>query len=226
MIECKQVLKVYESGESRVLALDGITLRVREGEVVAICGPSGCGKSTLLHIVGGIDRADSGEVWVGGMALHLATERQLTDFRRKQIGFVFQFFNLLPTLTVVENVELPLLLSGEKPRVARQRALEVVELVGLQERVTYFPHQLSGGQMQRVAIARGIVHRPHILLADEPTGNLDSATSSEVLEVILKVAREVGATVLLVTHSKEVAARAGRRVWMRDGKIQAIDAFI
>ena len=206
-------------GSPPVIALQEISLEIPRGEFVAVTGPSGSGKSTLLNLLGGLDRPTSGEVIVDGIHLERAGDRELTLYRRTKLGIVFQFFNLLPSMSVVENVELPLLLCGEPPGGVRKKALEVLEQVGMAARATHFPHQLSGGEMQRCAIARAVVHGPSLLLADEPTGNLDSGNASQVLEVMAKIASRRTATVIMVTHSDDVAALADRRIRMTDGKI-------
>ena len=200
-------------------ALAGISFQVERGEFLAITGPSGCGKSTLLHLLGGLDHPTSGEIVVDGVALHSADERVLTDYRRRHLGVVFQFFNLLPSMTILENIELPLLLQGARPTAARERAATVAEWVGLSERSTHFPHQLSGGQMQRAAIARALVHEPGILLADEPTGNLDSVNARLVLETLQKIVEQGLTTLVIVTHSEEVAQAAHRRLTLLDGRL-------
>ena len=202
-----------------VAALDDVSLTILEHEVVAITGPSGCGKSTLLHLIGGLDTPTSGEVWIAGLALHRATEAELTDFRRRRLGIVFQFFHLLPTMSVQENVSLPLLLAGEPLRAVRPRATAMLELVGLADRAAHFPHQLSGGQMQRAAIARALIHEPAVLLADEPTGNLDSASAEQVLALLQKISSQHRTTMVVVTHSEEVARLAHRRIRLRDGRL-------
>ncbi len=204
-----------------VRALDGLSLEIAEKEFVAVTGPSGCGKSTLLHLLGGLDRPTSGEVHVGDLALHRADETQLTRYRRQDLGIVFQFFNLLPTMNVLENVCLPLMLAGDSPGRARPRALELLELVGLQHRTGHFVHQLSGGEMQRTAIARALIHRPRLLLADEPTGNLDSAGAARVVDVFTRVAAAGLTTLVIVTHSEQVATAASRRVRLHDGRLAA-----
>lgn len=206
-------------GTPPVTALDSVSLEIGRGEFVAITGPSGSGKSTLLNLLGGLDHPTSGEVVVDGVHLERADDRELTLYRRLKLGIVFQFFNLLPSMSVVENVELPLLLRGDDARESRTKALEMLDQVGMARRSSHFPHQLSGGEMQRAAIARGLVHGPSLLLADEPTGNLDSANASQVLEVIAKIASRRTATVIMVTHSDSVAALADRRIRMKDGSV-------
>lgn len=202
-----------------VLALNGVSLTLEAGEFATITGPSGCGKSTMLNLLGGLDKPSSGEVEVAGIALQTADERTMTNYRRNTLGIVFQFFNLLPAMTVFENVELPLLLRGESAGQARTRVTEALALVGLEHRRGHFPHQLSGGEMQRVAIARALVGQPKILLADEPTGNLDSANAEKVCETLLKIASQKIAVLVIVTHSEAVASLAPRRIPMLDGKI-------
>jgi putative ABC transport system ATP-binding protein len=202
-----------------VHALDGVSLEIARHEFVAIRGPSGCGKSTLIHLLAGLDHPSTGEVFVDGLALHTANDAALTDFRRRKVGLVFQFFNLLPTMNVLENVALPLLLQGIAPAQSDKRAGELVELVGLRERASHFVHQLSGGEQQRTAIARALVHRPSLLIADEPTGNLDSHSAAAVMELLDKIGREALTTLIVVTHSDEVARAASRRVEMRDGRV-------
>lgn len=215
-----RIVKASRSyGTPPVLALDSVSLEIGRGEFIAITGPSGSGKSTLLNLLGGLDHPTSGEVVVDGVHLERADDRELTLYRRLKLGIVFQFFNLLPSMTVVENVELPLLLRGDDAREARAKAMEMLDQVGMARRSTHFPHQLSGGEMQRAAIARGLVHGPSLLLADEPTGNLDSGNASQVLEVMAKIASRRTATVIMVTHSDSVAALADRRIRMLDGRI-------
>lgn len=221
MLETRDLHKSYQAGEARVDALRGITLKVLPGEIVAITGPSGCGKSTLLHLLGALDTPTSGQVYLEGHSLHSLNDDKLTALRRLKIGFVFQFFHLLPTLTVEENVLLPLLLSGRVNSLARARARDLLTSVHLADRSHHRPHQLSGGQLQRAAIARALIHQPSILLADEPTGNLDSASSNAVIELITRLARKEKTTVLLVTHSQTVAATADRQIQLVDGRIQS-----
>lgn len=219
MITLKDLTRDYTSGARTVHALDGVSLEIARHEFVAISGPSGCGKSTLIHLLAGLDRPTRGEIFVDGLPLHSADDVALTQFRRRQVGLVFQFFNLLPTMNLRENVSLPLLLQGVAPGESDQRAEEVIELVGLKERADHFVHQLSGGEQQRTAIARALVHRPSLLIADEPTGNLDSQSASSVMQLLEKIGREGLTTLIVVTHSHEVAGAASRRVEMRDGKV-------
>jgi len=206
-----------------VEALRGVALHVARGEFVALVGPSGCGKSTLLNLVGGIDVPTSGEVVVDGAALSGLADGALSLYRRQKVGFVHQLFNLLPTLTALENVALPLLLQGVGGGEARARARRQLEAVGMGGRAAHWPHQLSGGEQQRVAIARAIVHGPPLILADEPTGNLDSKAGRDVLDLLAWLVVAQGRTLLLATHSREAAARAGRVVALRDGAVAPPD---
>jgi putative ABC transport system ATP-binding protein len=219
MISLRDVNRYYEAGERSVHALDHVSLTIKQHEFVAVVGPSGCGKSTLLHLIAGLDRATAGEIVVDGLNLTTADDAALTEFRRRRLGLVFQFFNLLPTMNALENVSLPLLLQGVAIAEATARAQEVLALVGLTNRAAHFIHQLSGGEQQRTAIARALVHRPSLLIADEPTGNLDTASSERVLALLHQIADEQLATLILVTHSPEIARAAGRLIEMRDGKI-------
>lgn len=200
-------------------ALDDVSFEIPAGEFVAVTGPSGCGKSTLLHLLGGLDHPDEGEIHVGDLPLHRARDAALTRYRRHEVGIVFQFFNLLPAMTVAENVELPLLLRGEPPRRARARVAAALELADLGGRARHFPHQLSGGEMQRAAFARALAGEPKLLLADEPTGNLDSGGAARVGETLLKIASQKLVTLVIVTHSPELAGLAPGRLTLRDGKI-------
>ena len=206
-------------GTPPVTALNEVSLEIERGEFVAITGPSGSGKSTLLNLLGGLDHPTTGEVVVDGVHLERADDRDLTLYRRTKLGIVFQFFNLLPSMSVAENVEMPLLLTGKNIREARAAALEMLHLVGMSHWSGHFPHQLSGGEMQRAAIARALIHDPSLLLADEPTGNLDSGNAAQVLELMAKIASRRTATVIMVTHSDAVAALADRRIHMLDGRI-------
>jgi ABC-type lipoprotein export system ATPase subunit len=217
LVRAHDLHRRYDNG---VVALDGVSFSIHTGEFVAITGPSGCGKSTLLHLLGGLDSPSSGELHVDGLPLHSANDRELTNYRRYAVGVVFQFFHLLPTMTALENVTLPRLLHGEPVRKVKPIAEELLELVGLQDRAGHFPHQLSGGQMQRVAIARALIHEPRILLADEPTGNLDSAAAEQVLALLQKIASQGRTTLIVVTHSLEVARLTQRQIRLRDGKLQ------
>lgn len=217
-VRVEDVHKTYEGG---VEALRGVSLELRAGEITALLGRSGCGKTTLLNLCGAMDFPTSGIIQVAGLVTTGLGDAQLTRLRREKIGFVFQFFQLLPTLTAIENVELPLLLAGA--RNSRQTARERLEWVGLPEKADSLPWQLSGGQMQRVAIARALAHTPAILIADEPTGNLDTASGEIVLQLIRRAAREFGAAVAIATHSAEAAAIADIRIRMRDGLIESME---
>jgi putative ABC transport system ATP-binding protein len=221
MISLQKISRYYQTGERSVRALEDISLEIEHHEFVAIVGPSGCGKSTLLHLIAGLDRPTTGEIVVDNLNLTKADDAQLTEFRRRRLGLVFQFFNLLPTMNALENVSLPLLLQGVTPNEATRRAEELLERVGLTNRANHFVHQLSGGEQQRTAIARALIHRPRLLIADEPTGNLDSAAAKLVLDLLEKIAHEQMATLILVTHSSEVAAIATRKIELRDGRVAA-----
>jgi putative ABC transport system ATP-binding protein len=210
--------KEYGQGEGLVRALDAVDLELAPGETLAVMGPSGCGKSTLLHLLGGLERPSAGEVWLEGRRIDGLSEKGLARLRRQAIGFVFQAFHLVDELTAAENVELPALLAGCSPRAARRRAAELLEQVGLTDRTGHLPSELSGGQRQRVAIARALSNEPLVVLADEPTGNLDSATTLDVLR-LLDSLRSAGQTLLIVTHDARIAATADRLVSMRDGAL-------
>ena len=216
VVRLHNVSKQYE-GEAAVAALNDANFEVEHGEFVAVMGPSGCGKSTLLHIIGAMDRPTRGEVWLDDHPLHNYGEESLTRVRRTQVGFVFQFFYLLPTFTVEENVGLPLLLSGRNH--GGPKVTEIIERVGLGHRLKAFPHQLSGGEMQRVAIARAVVHEPLLVVADEPTGNLDSENGAQVLAILQRLCLERGTTVVMATHSDSAAQSAERVIRMKDGRI-------
>ena len=220
-LELRRVSKTYRNGGQPVEVLREISLALEPGTVTALVGRSGCGKTTLLNLAGAMDFPSAGEVLIDGRSTSSLSESELTALRRRRVGFVFQFFQLLPTLTVVENIELPLLLAGASG--AREAARDRLRWVGLEEKVESMPYQLSGGQMQRVAIARALVHGPDLLLADEPTGNLDTTSGDQVLGLLRESATRFGATVLLATHSAEAAAIAGARVHLRDGRIESID---
>lgn len=219
VIRCEQVTKSYLEGEQQRTVLRDITITVAAGEFVVLLGKSGSGKSTLLNLVSGIDTPTSGIIWVAGRRLDQLSERERTLFRRRSIGFVFQFYNLAPTLTALENVLLPLELNGLRGSTARERALDMLAAVGLADRAHTYPDRLSGGEQQRVAIARALVHNPDLVLADEPTGNLDSDTGSQVLDLLDRLTRQVGKTLLMVTHSREMIGVADRVFQLRNGRI-------
>jgi len=213
------VVKTYTTGDVTVQALRGIDLDVEEGEMVAVMGPSGCGKTTLLNCLSGIDDVTSGTVRIEGRDLTEMTDAERTDFRARRMGFIFQFYNLLPVLSAAENVELPLLLAGAAPDEARRRALALLAAVGLSERATLRPASLSGGERQRVTIARALANTPAIVWADEPTGDLDKHNADEVVALLRRLNRENGQTFVIVTHDPEVGARCDRIIHMRDGLI-------
>ena len=216
IVEFKNVSKHYTVGVHRVTALKDIDLKMAAGDFVTIMGPSGGGKTTLLNCIGGLDTPDEGEVFLNGQATRQMTDRELTRLRREEIGFVFQFFNLLPTLTVWENVELPLLLRRQSGR-GEERIRMLLDYVGLLDRARSFPAQLSGGEMQRVALARALVHQPSLLLADEPTGNLDSGNGSKILQMMQSACVDFNATVVVVTHNPEIARHGNRHFEISDG---------
>jgi putative ABC transport system ATP-binding protein len=219
LIQTEQLTKIYGKGETAVTALDHVNLGVNAGEFVAVMGPSGCGKSTLLHLIGGLDRATSGKVLIEGSDLTALDDSRLTELRRRKIGFVFQFFNLIPVLDAAENAALPLTLDGVKTAEARAKAADWLKKVGLGNRLGSRPDQLSGGQQQRVAIARALVAEPKLVLADEPTGNLDTRASEEIAGLLRQVADDWGRTVVMVTHDPRIAAYADRIVFLRDGTV-------
>ncbi len=221
MMELRDVTKVYRQGRREVEAVKGVSLQIAAGEFVSIMGPSGSGKSTLLHLLGALDTPTTGQALFQGHDLHTLTDRERSLLRRNRIGFVFQFFNLLPTLTAVENVALPLLLAGTWRSTAREKALTYLERVGLQERADHFPDELSGGEMQRVAIARALITEPEAVLCDEPTGNLDSANSAEVLALLRGLPEPGRRSVVMVTHDPASAAHGDRLVHIRDGLVEA-----
>jgi putative ABC transport system ATP-binding protein len=219
IIQTENLTKVYGAGATAVEALRHVNLTVDAGEFVAVMGPSGCGKSTLLHLIGGLDRATEGKARIDGHDLSQLDDAQLTELRRRKIGFVFQFFNLLPVLDAVENAALPLILDGVSQSDARQRATEWLRGVGLTDRLHNRPDQLSGGEQQRVAIARALVAEPTLVLADEPTGNLDTRASDEIAALLRRVADDWGRAVLMVTHDPRIAAYADRIIFLKDGRI-------
>ena len=213
------IQKIYDTGTVKVHALKGVDLRARRGEMVAIMGPSGCGKTTLLNCLSGLDEIDSGQVLIDGVVLHGLPDDERSDYRARQMGFVFQLYNLLPVLSSLENVEMPLLVSGIGSREARRRSLEMLDQVGLSDRAQHLPAELSGGQRQRVTVARALVNGPSIVWADEPTGDLDSETAEEIMELMSQLNRDDNETFVVVTHAEEVGGRGDRIVRMRDGLI-------
>ena len=219
IVAASGIQKTYDSGDVKVQALRGVELNVERGEMVAIMGPSGCGKTTLLNCLSGLDQIDSGQVLIDGVVLHDLPDDERSDYRARRMGFVFQLYNLLPVLTTVENVEMPLLLSGIGAAEARRRSVDVLDLVGLADRAHHIPGQLSGGQRQRVTIARSLVNQPAIVWADEPTGDLDSETATGIVDLMVELNRDNGQTFVLVTHAQDVGERAHRIVRMRDGLI-------
>ena len=217
LLRIEHLTKVYGSGENEVRALDDISFSVPKGQFLAIIGPSGSGKSTLLHILGGVDRPTSGTVWVDGQDVYAQNEEQLAVFRRRQVGLVYQFYNLIPVLNVTENMTLPLRMDGRK--VDPQRLAEMVEILGLQGRERHLPHQLSGGQQQRVSIGRALMNTPAVMLADEPTGNLDSKNSQEIVELLRLSNQKYGQTLIIITHDENIALQADRIIAIEDGRI-------
>ena len=217
ILKIENLTKVYGSGENEVRALDGVSFSVEKGEFLAIIGPSGSGKSTLLHILGGVDRPTSGKVWLDGQDVYEQNEEQLAIFRRRQVGLIYQFYNLIPVLNVVENMTLPVLLDGRK--VNEERLNELVETLGLSGRKNNLPNQLSGGQQQRVSIGRALMNAPAVVLADEPTGNLDSRNSQEIVELLRQSNVKYKQTLIVITHDESIALQADRIVAIEDGRI-------
>ena len=220
MIRCRDVCKIYQQGENKITALAGVSLEIPAGSFAAVMGQSGSGKSTLLHLIGGLEQPTSGELLVDGRLIGQMADDQVTLFRRTQIGFVFQFFNLLPTLTAMENVAMPFVLDGRAKSEADERAAVLLTKVGLDKRKDHLPEELSGGEIQRVAIARALSFNPPILLADEPTGNLDSKNGTAILDLLRQINQEDWCTVVIVTHSEEAASYAGRKIYLRDGRVE------
>ena len=217
ILKIENLTKVYGSGENEVRALDGVSFGVEKGEFLAIIGPSGSGKSTLLHILGGVDRPTSGKVWLDGQDVYAQNEEQLAIFRRRQVGLIYQFYNLIPVLNVVENMTLPVLLDGRK--VNEERLNELVETLGLSGRIHNLPNQLSGGQQQRVSIGRALMNAPAVVLADEPTGNLDSKNSQEIVELLRQSNVKYKQTLIVITHDESIALQADRVIAIEDGRI-------
>jgi putative ABC transport system ATP-binding protein len=219
IIRCQDIVKTYVTGDIRVEALRGITMQIEKGEMVAVMGPSGCGKTTLLNCLSGIDDVTSGKVWIEDVELTELDDNNKTRFRARRMGFIFQFYNLLPVLSAVENVELPLLISGENLAVARDKALQLLETVGLKDRASLRPASLSGGERQRVTVARALVNTPALVWADEPTGDLDKRTADEVVALMRQLNGENDQTFIVVTHDPEVGMQCDRIVHMRDGEV-------
>jgi ABC-type lipoprotein export system ATPase subunit len=219
MIELESVTKTYTLGQQRIVAVNDVSLTIQPGEFAAIMGKSGCGKTTLLSLIGGLDRPDSGRIHVNGQEVTQLADPELTRYRRDQVGIVFQFFNLIPILTVAENVALPYSLQGKSDNEIQTRVQELLADVDLLARQNHYPHEISGGEMQRVAIARALVNQPQLVLADEPTGNLDSRTGQQVMELMAELGNRHQTTFILATHSAEAASYASRSLVMRDGKL-------
>ncbi len=218
-VRLENVSKAFARGKEQVIALEGINLQIKSGEFVALMGASGSGKSTLLNLIAGLDAPSRGEIFLNDQQISGWKDNQLTQFRRNQIGFIFQFFNLLPTLTAEENAALPLLMAGKGKAAWQQQVDQWFKRLGLLDRKSHYPSELSGGQMQRVAIVRALVHQPSLILADEPTGNLDSKTGEEVLFVLKEIAEDLGVTLVIVTHDPKVAAYGHRVITLKDGQI-------
>jgi putative ABC transport system ATP-binding protein len=219
LVQTQNLTKIYGSGATAVTALDHVNLNIHEGEFVAIMGPSGCGKSTLLHLLGGLDTPSKGEVLIDGASIGTMPDDRLTELRRRRIGFVFQFFNLIPVLSAAENAALPVTLDGIKPADAAAKAKEWLARFGLGERLSNRPDQLSGGEQQRVAIARALVAEPSLILADEPTGNLDTRSGDEIAGLLRDVSKNYNRTIIMVTHDPRIAAYADRIIFLKDGKV-------
>ena len=217
ILKIENLTKVYGEGENQVRALDGVSFSVEKGEFLAIIGPSGSGKSTLLHILGGVDRPTSGKVWMDGQDVYEQNEEQLAIFRRRQVGLIYQFYNLIPVLDVVENMTLPVLMDGRQ--VNEERLEELLDTLGLSDRRKNLPNQLSGGQQQRVSIGRALMNAPAVVLADEPTGNLDSKNSQEIVELLKHSNRKYGQTLIVITHDESIALQADRVIAIEDGRI-------
>ncbi len=221
-IRAKELSKIYGSGENKVIALDKADLEIREGDFISIMGPSGSGKSTMLHLLSGLDHPTSGSLTYDGKDIYAMSDKALSAFRRQRIGFIFQQFNLLPVLTAQENIMMPMLLDGRQPD--RQYLEELAKLLGISGRLTHLPHELSGGQQQRVAIARALITKPDIIFADEPTGNLDSKSGGEVMELLENSCRKMGKTLVIITHDNRIAKRARRQFVIMDGVVMEKDS--
>lgn len=223
ILKVEGLSKVYGKGENEVKALENISFSVKKGEFVAIIGPSGSGKSTLLHLLGGVDRPSSGKVFIDGTDMYALGETQLAVFRRRQIGLIYQFYNLIPVLTVEENITLPLLLDGHK--VNKEELDTLVKTLSLQERMQHLPNQLSGGQQQRVSIGRAVINHPAIILADEPTGNLDSKNSKEIMDMLVMFNKRFNQTLIVITHDERIALQADRIVTIEDGRLEKVEVI-
>lgn len=221
LLQLESLRKVYLRGEQPVEALKGVSLSIDQGQFVTIMGPSGSGKSTLLHLMGGLDRPSTGRVILNGQSIEKLSDFELSVFRRRKLGFIFQFFNLLPTLTALENIALPRLLDGESMKTVEPKALELLKMMGIEQRSQHKPDQLSGGEMQRVAIARALVSDPLLILADEPTGNLDTRTGDSVLTLLSQMVRAMGITIVMVTHDPKAANFGNRLIRLRDGLLES-----
>ncbi len=219
IIESIDLNKSYTMGKVEVEVLKNINIKIEEGEFVSIMGPSGSGKSTLLYLIGGLDKPSSGKIWIKGRELDGMNDEQESKLRRREMGFIFQFYNLIPNLNIEENIMLPVLLDGKKLKDYKKELDDILETVGLSDRRRHTPRELSGGQQQRVAIARALINQPDIILADEPIGNLDSKTGTEIMELLARINREKGKTIIQVTHSKEAADYGRRIIHVRDGKV-------
>ena len=221
ILKVEDLCKVYGKGENEVRAVDGVSFRVPKGQMVAVVGASGSGKSTLLHMIGAVDRPTSGKIWLDGQDVFERNNRELAIFRRRQVGLIYQFYNLIPVLTAEENITLPLLMDGRKPD--KDHLERVLDLLGLKERRDHLPSQLSGGQQQRVSIGRAIITSPQVILADEPTGNLDSKNSAEIMALFRRSNRELKQTILIITHDESIAEQCDRIIVLRDGRIGSDD---
>ena len=221
IVKVENLTKIYGNGETKVVALDNVSFSINKGEFVAIIGPSGSGKSTMLHLLGGVDRPTSGKVYINGTDIYSLSNDNLAIFRRKQIGLIYQFYNLIPVLNIEENISLPVLLDGKQ--VDKNKLNEIITTLGLKERVNHLPNQLSGGQQQRVSIGRSLINNPAIMLADEPTGNLDSKNSREIIDLLKYSNRKYEQTLIMITHDPEIAKEADRIIKIEDGKIASVE---
>jgi len=220
-LRTEELTKIYGKGQNEVIALNSATIAINKGEFVSIIGPSGSGKSTLLHLLSGIDHPTKGKVFIGSKDLYALNEKELSAFRRRSFGFIFQQFNLVPILTAEENISMPILLDRKQPD--REYLKELSELLGINDRLTHLPHELSGGQQQRVAIARALIAKPDIIFADEPTGNLDSKSGSEVMKLLTNTSKQLGKSLIVITHDERIARLADRQFSITDGKIQEVN---